>query len=109
MIKRQKVQVSFELFGINEDFGNAADFVAHVNRIWGKIPEEVKGSTHINFEAYQEWDSWYPTGEIYYYREETDEEVAKREDELKTVKEINEAKEKDLYLKLKQKYGENHG
>jgi hypothetical protein len=103
---RKKVLISHELFGINEDFNNPADFVEHVNSVWEKIPEEFKKSAHINFEAYQEYDSYYPTGEIYYYREETDKEVANREYVLKVEQERKEAKELHTYLELKKKYGE---
>ncbi len=104
--ERQKVLVKYELFGEQFDFDFLGDFIKHVNEIWKEIPKNMRGEVQLDLETYNDYDCYRPKGHAYYFREETDEEMNKRLDKLATIAEIKEAEERELYLKLKKKYGE---
>ena len=71
-----------------------------------RIPEEYRGDAYIDIESYDEYGSTTEKIEVYYNREETEQEIKdRRAAEERKADEIIR-REKNLFEALKQKYGD---
>jgi len=80
---------------------NLGEFVDWLSRQVDRIPQEYLKKAEIEFENYEEYENAYGTRiTIFYYRPETDDEMAKRKKEAID----RESDERRLYERLKAKY-----
>lgn len=82
-------------------------FLAWVQETTAEIPKEYWGDTHVEFGSYESYGSAYGSVEVYYYREETDQEAQDRMDRLEAKQRSEMARELETLERLKRKYERN--
>ena len=81
------------------------DFIDFWLELLNQVPIEYRDKVYLDQEISVFYDSPYYEAEIFYYREETDEEYNKRIDEENKRKESQKAKDLAEFNRLKQSLG----
>lgn len=84
---------------------DAAGFLAWLQEKLSKIPPEHMASAKVEIDSASSYeDSHYASLEITYWRPETDEEMAWRQEEIRRQEEMRRARDLDLLAHLKARY-----
>ena len=98
---------TFSLMETNDDWPpqNAKKFIEWLTDKFNKIPEQYKDNANIYFGSETSYDQELATIEMSYFRQETDEEIQKKENQNKIKKEELVMTELEEYRRLTTKYG----
>ena len=86
------------------NYGRFVDFMEEINAKFNSIPEEFRNDACLDIVAFDNYDSYEIQMEYSYQRPETKEEREKRIKEENKIIKIMEENERQMYLKLKNKY-----
>lgn len=98
--KRRQVRQKVETFDRYNIEGELSSVIAYLKLMKEGLPEGVEA--HLDLDTYDDYGCTTVTAELYYYRDETDEEIKTREQRARSA--LN--REREQYEALKKKFGD---